>query len=145
MQFNSEIVIDRPADEVFAYWADLERAPEWAAPVIERRKLTEGPVGVGSRFHAVDKYPLRRVEFDMEITALEPGRLMAATWFKPMEGGWEARFSESDGSTRLTLQAEVRPAGLLRLLSPIAAPWAKRQILKDLRAFKSRLEGGASD
>lgn len=51
MQFENEIVIDRPADGVFAYWADLERVPERAATVIERRKLSDGPVGVGSRFH----------------------------------------------------------------------------------------------
>jgi uncharacterized membrane protein len=56
MKFNDSITIFRPAGQVFACWSDVERYPEWAEPVIERRKLTDGPVGVGSRFHAVDQW-----------------------------------------------------------------------------------------
>jgi uncharacterized membrane protein len=140
MKLDTEIVVDRPIEEVFAAWADLERSPEWAAPVIERRKVSDGPLGVGTRFHAIDQFPGRRVAFDLEITAYEPHSHMAATWFKPMEGGWDARFSDAGGGTHLAMHAEMRPTGLMRLLSPVMAPWAKRQMRKDLQAFKAMLE-----
>lgn len=140
MKLETEVAISRPIGEVFEYWADLERASEWAAPVIARRKLTDGPVAVGTRFHAVDQFPGRRLEFDLEITEFEPNRLMAAKWFKPMEGGWEARFSEADGRTQLSMRAEMSPVGLMKLLSPLMGPWAKRQMQRDLQAFKDLLE-----
>ena len=143
MKLDTEIAIDRPVHEVFSYWADLERSPEWSAPVIERRKLTPGPVGVGTRCHAIDRFPGRRIEFDLEIAAFEPDRLMAATWFEPMSGGWEARFTESGSGTRLAMQAEMNPSRVLRLLSPIMGLWAKRQMRKDLALFKERLERDA--
>ena len=145
MELATSITIDRPVSDVFAYWADLERAPEWAAPVIERRKLTEGPVGVGTQYRAVDQFPGRKVEFTVEITAFEPNRLMAASWHEPMEGGWEARFEESNGGTRITMHAEMNPSGgVMKLLFPLMGGWVKRAMQKDLDAFRARLESGAA-
>lgn len=140
MQLNTEIVIDRPVAAAFARFADLERAPEWATPALVRRKLTEGPVGVGTRFHAVDQYPGRRVEFTVEVTAYERDRLMAASSAEPMDSGWEARFVETDGATRLTLKAYATPKGPLRLLAPVIVPWIQIQIQKDLETLKEHLE-----
>ncbi len=142
MELSYEITINRPIDEVFSYWADLERAGEWAAPVIERRKLTEGPVGVGTKYKAVDQFPGRRVEFIVEVTAYEPGQFMAASWTKPMAGGWEARFSEAEQGTRLAIHAVMKPSGILKLLAPIMSGWAKQAMLKDLGKFKELLESG---
>lgn len=79
-EFDTRVYINRPVGEVFARWADLGRAPEWAAAVIERRKLTEGPVGVGTKYRAVDQFLGRRIEFTLEITEYEPDRLMAGAW-----------------------------------------------------------------
>ncbi|MDX1684477.1 MAG: SRPBCC family protein [Saprospiraceae bacterium] len=142
MKLSTEILIARPLEDVFAYWADLERAGEWAAPVIERRKLTEGPVRVGSQFLAIDQFPGQRVEFIVEVTAFQPNELMAATWNKPMKGGWKATFSPHPEGTRLHVEAEMIPTGFLKLLSPILMPWAKRAMKKDFSAFKQRLEEG---
>lgn len=140
MEFSHTVEIDRPLGDVFAYWVDLERSPEWAAPVIERRKLTDGSTGVGTRFLAVDQFPGRRVEFELEITAFEPNARMAARWFEPMGGGWEATFSGTDATSRVTLTASMQPVGVMKVLSPLISPWAKRQMRKDLESFKQRLE-----
>ena len=45
-----EIDIPRPIDEVFAYVGDLETAPQWVPDLVSMRKVTEGPVGVGTRY-----------------------------------------------------------------------------------------------
>lgn len=140
MQLDATIVVERSVSEVFEYWADLERAPEWAAPVVERRKLTEGPVGVGTRFRAVDRFPGKDMEFDVEITAFEPDHRMAASVSPPMDGSWEARFREVTGGTELTLTADISPPGPLRVLAPVMGGWMKRAIIKDLRSFKRNLE-----
>lgn len=143
MEFSLTIEVRRPARDVFSYWADLERSPEWAGPVIERRKLTEGATAVGTRFLARDRFPGRTVEFEMEITGFEPNERMAAVWFEPIGGGWEATFAGSDDKTEVTLTASMSPTGVTRLLGPLMARWARRQMRIDLEAFRDRLESGA--
>ena len=155
MKLDTRVFVNRPVGEVFARWADLERAPEWAATVIERRKLTEGPVGVGSKYRAVDQFPGRRIEFTLEITAYEPDRFMAGTWSGAVKGGWEARFDERDGGTELTVHAEMKPSGMLMLLSPLMGGvvfvrgvavnnFERRAMEKNLVRFKVWVEGGGS-
>lgn len=140
MQLDAEIEVSRPVSVVFDYWANLENGPEWAGPVVEPTKLTDGPVGVGTRYHAVDRFPGRDLEFEVEVVAFEPNRLMTAKVGEPMNGGWEARFSESDGKTTVHLLADVSPPGPLKFLAPMMGGWMKRAIVKDLRSFKARLE-----
>lgn len=59
---------------------DLERSPEWAAPVIERHKLTEGPMGIGTTYLARNQFPGRVIEFTVEITEFQPPDLVTAVW-----------------------------------------------------------------
>src|SRR5690242_5692000 len=73
MRFTNTIAIRRPRDEVFAYLADLENLPRWNYAIARTRKLTPGPVGVGSRYHQIRTVPARREE-DLEVVELEPGR-----------------------------------------------------------------------
>ena len=80
MRLSGRTSVARAPDEVFALWADLERSTEYSAATIERRKVTPGPIGVGTRYHAVDRWPGRTVTFTVEVTAFEPPRRMAASW-----------------------------------------------------------------
>src|SRR5687767_12667260 len=68
MEFSATVDINRPVDAVFAQFSDVERAPEWSRPVAERQKLTEGPVGVGTAYRAVDKAPGRTLRHTMTVT-----------------------------------------------------------------------------
>ena len=97
MRMSRTLSIEAPIERVFDCWADLERASEHQKPVLERTQLTDGPVGEGTRFSALDQWPGRKVSFEMEITTHErPGRL-AARWDEPMNGSWNTRFrSEGD-------------------------------------------------
>ena len=58
MEITDSVVVDRPVPVVFAAWSELERIPQWYVDSIERRKTSEGPIGVGTTYHAVDKIPL---------------------------------------------------------------------------------------
>ncbi len=110
MELTTSIEIERPIADVFAYWADLENGSEWASAVIERTKITDGPVGVGTRYRAVEQFPGRKVQFTVEITEFEPNRRMAAIWEGlPVEAGWVATFEEFNGGTRLTMTAQNQP------------------------------------
>ena len=95
------MVINKPIDKVFTLWTDVEKYAEWAAPVIERKKLTEGPTRIGTRFHATDQWPGRKAEFDMEITEFETNKRFGTKWYEPMEGSWTSLLIETSDGTRL--------------------------------------------
>ena len=141
MRFKESIVINRPIDEVFTQWADVEKYAEWAAPVVERRKLTTGPIGPGTGFHAVDQWPGRKAEFEMEITEFEENRRLGARWFKPMEGRWSSQLTEKSAGTQLDFEIEMQLPLMMRLFSPFLKRWVKKQNRAFMESFKARVEG----
>jgi hypothetical protein len=50
--YSTEMVIHRPAQDVFDYCSDLRSELQWNPKVKYVQKLTEGPVGVGTRYRA---------------------------------------------------------------------------------------------
>ena len=143
MKLSTQIDVARPPEDVFEMFADLESWPEFAPAVIERRKLTEGPIDVGSRFHAVDQFPGKKLEFTLEITGYEPGRLLAGAWSDPVEGSWRAHFRPNDTGTTLEMNVEMILGGAMKLMGSLMGPWAKGQMRKDLLRFKERAEAAA--
>jgi len=143
MRLNGSVTVEAPVEAVFEGWADLERSPEHQRPTIERRMLTEGPVGAGTRYRAVDQWPGRKVTFEMEITTFERPHLIAARWEEPMEGGWSARFEDLNGTTRMSFETMIIPKGIMGMLTPLMKPWASRQLAEGLASFRSWVE--ASD
>ena len=136
MELDTEVVISQPVDKVFAHFADIEGRTNWVTPAVEREKLTEGPVGVGTKFRSVDQLPGRRVEFSHEVTAYQPNELISEAWTGPLAGRSESRFSAHDGDTKVSLHMEVRPSGVLRVLSPVMRGWAQRALRKDFARFE---------
>ncbi len=52
MVTNEKIItINRPVAEVFAYVSDLPRGTEWQPGLVEVRRITEGPEGVGTQYY----------------------------------------------------------------------------------------------
>jgi uncharacterized protein YndB with AHSA1/START domain len=45
--FENTVMIGRPIEEVFAFFSDFENVPKWNYAIVETRKVSEGPVGVG--------------------------------------------------------------------------------------------------
>lgn len=140
MKLKDAITIHKPVDIVFQAWTDVEKYPEWADPVISRQKITKGPVGLGTKFHCVDKWPGRQVEFEMEITVFKNNKRFGAKWFKPMEGQWISSFTEVDDGTQLNFEIEMRLPLMMRILTPIMRNYAVRQNRKFMQSFKLRLE-----
>ncbi len=86
---SKRIIIQQPVERVFEYLTDVERHVEWSGTLsfgLERiNKLTEGPLGVGSRFRSVGKLSHRAgVEDNSTVTELEPNERLA--WETVSEG-----------------------------------------------------------
>jgi carbon monoxide dehydrogenase subunit G len=116
------IVIDRPADQVFAFFTDHTNDRKWRPGVKEIAPINRAPVG--TRIHQVVKGPGgMSVGADIEVTANDPSsryafqvvsgpvRPRGEFQVTPSGNGTEVRFSlnaELGGITKLLMSGSVQ-------------------------------------
>jgi len=142
MNLTHSVTIGASVEQAFDCWAALERSPEHQKPTIERTRLTDGPVGVGTRYSAIDQWPGRKVEFEMEITSYDRPFQMSARWHEPMDGTWSARFDSNGGRTVMEFETSIEPTGVMGFIAPLMKPWARRQLSEGLASFGNWVESG---
>jgi uncharacterized membrane protein len=138
----SEIVIDRPCEQVAAYAADPSHAPDWYVNISSVDWLTDPPVRVGSRMAFVARFLGRRLAYTYEIVEYVPGERLVMRTAQgpfPMETTYTWR-SHGPDRTRMTLRNRGEPAGFSRLAGPFVAMAVRRANRNDLAALKARLE-----
>jgi carbon monoxide dehydrogenase subunit G len=138
--FQNTVMIGRPIEDVHAFLAHLENAPKWNYAIVETRKVSEGPVGVGSIYHRVRSIPSRSEE-RLEVTAYSPprrleirGRLGAV----PVTA--QLRPRRSPEGTRVTNEVELELRGPARLLAPVAVSRVRDAVAANLAELKKLLE-----
>jgi uncharacterized protein YndB with AHSA1/START domain len=136
---SNEVVVGRPAAEVFAFLADPENDPRWRPGVLDIARVD----GDGARYRQGVRGPGgRRVDADIEVTAREPERLIAfRTIARPArpEGRYELRPAGAGTRVRFALEAELR--GVKRLMAPMVRRTMAAEVgaLADLKRV---VEGG---
>jgi uncharacterized membrane protein len=116
---SSEIVINRPRDDVFAFLADPENDSQWRSGVLDLKRISGS--GIGARYAQGVKGPGgRRIPADIEITELTPGETIA---FRTLTGPVRPRgrydLAAVDGGTRVRFELEADVKGLKRLIAPM--------------------------
>ncbi|MFI7448528.1 SRPBCC family protein [Nonomuraea sp. NPDC049714] len=143
MQFHNDLVINRPAREVFRYLADLENLPRWNYAIAETRKISPGPPAHGSTYLQTRTLP-RPMQETLEISRYEPDRLLAVTGgFGDLEGTSTYTLESNGETTRLTNEIELVGRGLLRAFSALATATVKRAVAENLTVLKHLLENTA--
>jgi uncharacterized protein YndB with AHSA1/START domain len=144
--FEVTTVVDRPIDEVFAYLAAGENDPTFSSRVLEMRKETDGPVGVGTIFKSTVKDGGVKTRREFEITEFDaPTTIRWAERSKnPVvvpEGGYDLA-GEGDG-TRVRLFNTLEGRGLLgRLITGPALKSARKGADDFGQAIKQAVEAG---
>jgi uncharacterized protein YndB with AHSA1/START domain len=110
------IVIDRPPDQVFAFFADPKNDQKWRPQVKEI--AAEGEPRVGSKIHQVVDGPGGRgIPADIEVTGFEPPTRYA---FKVVAGParpvGEFRFTPSGSGTSVSFSLSAELGGFKKLL-----------------------------
>lgn len=139
---QTEIVVDRPRDQVAAYAADPTNAPEWYVNIESIDWKTPPPVGVGSRMAFVARFLGRRLAYTYEVVALVPGERLVMRTAEgpfPMETTYTWQ-PAGDGATRMTLRNRGEPSGFAKVGAPLMASAMKRANTKDLANLKRILE-----
>jgi uncharacterized protein YndB with AHSA1/START domain len=141
--FEIPVEIDRPVEEVFQYFTDVARIPEWNSMVLEVTPSAH-PIHVGSTAKIRMRLLGRSIEATQEVLEYEPNRKVVVrtpapiavtdTWlFEPMGAG----------RTRLTFHSVGEVSGFFKLADPIVARVAKKQLTAQLETLKELLEAGA--
>ena len=128
-EFRGTTVIDRPIDEVFGFLADGENDPKFSPRVLEIRKTTDGPPGVGTVYASTVKDAGMKTKREFELTEFEaPTKIR---WTRDLEepgdgpeGGYDLRPGE--GGTEVTVHNELEGHGFGKLFAGFALRAARK-------------------
>ncbi|HMJ11970.1 MAG TPA: SRPBCC family protein [Polyangiaceae bacterium] len=143
IELSKSIAINRPVDELYGFWRQLENLPQVMSHV--RSVRADG----GQRSHWVANLPGNKtLEWDAEITNEIPNELLA---WRSLEGsplGHEGfvhfrALSEGRGTMiTVKLKLEAPRKGALRAITKLLGEVPELQIGNDLRRFKQLMETG---
>jgi uncharacterized protein YndB with AHSA1/START domain len=141
VHIHGEIVINRSPEEVFDVVADTTKEPEYNPRMHHAEQITNGPICVGTRFHAEIASMGRPVDMVIEITDYQrPRSLASTTHMSSMNLHGTLTFDPVPDGTRMRWSWHLQPSGALKLLSPLIATMGRRQEQSIWTGLKHHLE-----
>jgi carbon monoxide dehydrogenase subunit G len=140
----SEVVIDRPLDEVFDFMSKLENVPQWLDGCKKVWVLEGDPEAVGGKVAHLDEFMGREFEAHFEVVEWEPKKRMVFEAVSgPFRGTSEEMLQDEGDGTLVTIRVKGDPAGFLKLLGFGAKRMAQQQIDRSLENLREILEQDA--
>lgn len=137
MDFKHEIVVARPAGEVFDFIADFENSPSWQGGMVACRWTSDTRLEVGSTYDQEARFLGRPILTSFVVTAYEPGRSISIESTKSTFPIQVTRSVEpAEGGCRVTAHVRGQPTGLLKLFSGMVP----RSVAKDYAELKRQME-----
>lgn len=133
--------INAAPERVFAVMSDPARAPEVVKGVKQMEKLTDGPVGTGTRFRETRVVNGKEAQAELTVTAHEPPRYYAvSTEQSGITVTYTYTLAPENGGTRVQLQASITGGGLKKVMLPVVASIMKREDGNHLENLKTAVE-----
>jgi hypothetical protein len=121
-------MIQRPVEEVFDYVADERNESRYNRRMFLAEKVSPEAIGLGARFRAELETMGRTVPMRIEFTGYDrPRRLASVTRSAMMTTDGALSFAPVADSTLVQWSWDVRPRGLLTLVSPLVSWLGHRQ------------------
>jgi len=138
---ENTVTIERPIGDVFAYLADGTNNPRWRAGVLSIERTSAGE-GADATYRQVLSGPGgRKIAGDYRVTAYEPPhRLEFAVTAGPARPTGRFQLAEAGPDrTTVTFSLDLRPSGLMRLMSGMVARQMRVEV-DQLARLKTELE-----
>jgi len=146
---EGEIIIHRPIETVFDFVADETNEPKYNPNMVHAERISDGPIGKGTRFVTELKRMGRTMVMTVEFTRFERPRLLASTTrSSAMLTEGELTFEPVDGGTRMRWSWDVRPRGAVKLITPLIGWLGRRQehaIWGELKRLLESQAGGSDE
>jgi carbon monoxide dehydrogenase subunit G len=138
--------IDAPADVVFDLMTDLDQADSRISSIVHIEKLTDGPVGVGTRFRETRLMLGKEDTEEMVFTAFNPGKSFTIECDScGTHHAVHHDLAAVDGGTQITVTFEMKPMSIMaKIMSPMGKLMTKSLLDafdKDLEEIKALAEG----
>ncbi|MCW2983661.1 MAG: hypothetical protein JWR63_1231 [Conexibacter sp.] len=144
-RFEGTTVVDRPIEEVFAFLADGENDPKFSPRVQTIRKVTDGPIGVGTRFASTVKDAGMTTKREFELTEFAPPTTIR--WAERSKnavtapaGGYD--LAPDGAGTRVTIFNELEGHGAGKLIAGFALRSARKGADDFAASIKRAVEAG---
>jgi uncharacterized protein YndB with AHSA1/START domain len=136
-KIRNEVLIRRARGEVFDLLSDPRSELQWNPKVERMDKLDDGPIAVGSHFHA--KWKLSK-ELTLTITHYERPRGWAYTNDGPIVVDLTIELQEDPDGTLLSSTFDAKPKGLAWLFFPVFLIAIRREEKQNMAHLKQWLE-----
>jgi len=148
-QLSVKKYIEAPVAEVFARAADFAGAAERISGITKMEMLTEGPVGIGTRFRETRIMFGKEATEEMEITVFEPEkRYGLAAESHGTRYYSEFLFAASGSGTDVEMTFQATPLTFFaKIMSVLMRPMMKmmaKLCLQDLSDLKASIEAPTS-
>jgi carbon monoxide dehydrogenase subunit G len=141
IQHEQSVQIARPVDDVFAFVTDIGKLPMWSGEIVEARKTSEGPTGVGTTWTGLIKALGRKMENKHVFTAFEENQMFTMSIASgPVSGEATYTFESVENGTQLTITVQAELGGFIKMAEPLARRSLDRQYEANLGNLKDLLE-----
>lgn len=133
-----DIEVDRPPDEVFAYWSDWSNNPQWQSGMRSCTWTSEPPLQVGSTYDQEASFLGRTIRTPFEVVEHEPDRrvrIRSTGGPLPLDITREVE-PLPDGGTHLRATVRGEPSGLMGLLEPLTRRMVERNVRQDYERLR---------
>ena len=135
------IVIHCPAEQVFDYLADGTHNREWRSGVLEISR-TSSADGAEATYRQILAGPGGRpIDGDYRVTEFSrPSRLAFQVTAGPARPVGVFELSDEAGATRVRFSLDLKPTGLMRLMTPMITKQMRRETaqIANLKAILER-------
>lgn len=144
MRLTATREISRPANEVFAFFADASNNPEWQEGMVSCEWTTPPPIGVGSVYEQHARFMGRDVRSVFRVTEFVPERSIKIETVESTFPITVHRTVHTTGPGTSRVHADIGggPTGLLKLLAPLMKGRAQKSVNADYDRLKELLESG---
>jgi uncharacterized protein YndB with AHSA1/START domain len=141
VEVNGGIIIKRPLEDVFDFVVDQENEPRYNPQMRVAKRTTEGPIGVGTSFHAEMLGRGRIVPMTIRVTAYDrPQRIRQRVTMSSMDLTGGLDLEPISSGTRMRWHWDLHPHGALRFMGPVVASMGRRQERRIWTSLKELLE-----
>ena len=139
--FKSEVGIDRPVEEVFAYVSDPRNFPSWNSAVRDVHPSSAAADDPGSTYTMKRQLPTGVATNQLEVVAgKQPYEFAIRTTAGPTPFLYRYRFGVENGETIVRLDAQVELGGIAAVIPQVARVAVKRGVDDNLATLKLILE-----
>lgn len=141
--FSDEVVISKPKDEVFHFATDFDNSQKVMPNVVKVEKLTEGPLGVGTRYKETREIRGKEASTVLEVIEYEPSsKFSVKSELEGLETIYHYYFDDQDvAETKVKFDCVINASSFkMKLIKPLFKMIMKKEDGDHLHNMKKAVE-----